>query len=506
MKGIIYVRVSSHEQVQGTSLENQQVACEEYARSRNIEVKAVFIERGESAMAANRTELLNALNHCRDHKDTEAFIVWKIDRFSRNTTDHYAIRAQLSKYGTTLHSVTEPISDDPQGKLLEGLLANFAEFENGMRKQRCTAGMQGALRRGLFIWNSKPGYKRPKKLVRRVMEPDILDGVVFGKQRWSEVLEDKYYAGFISDPWSGEQYPGQHEPLISVAIFDKIQTIKKRFSKNAEARSLINPEFPLRGFVRCSCCNTKLTASSSKGRNGYHSYYHCKNKNCSMYSSSIKKAEIESNFVQLLKTYTPKEEYIALFKATILKVWEQRKNEVTTVRNESEEQLSALKTRLARITEMRVEGDIDRDTYIRMRGDVDNRIASLEISKNESDIDRLDLEARIAYSLQNISNIVRVWQDVDVHQKMKLQNAVLPEGITYSKRDGSFGTAPLAYIFRLFWDFPNEESVLVAGSGIEPESGGYAYRYSFRYSTQVLFVVWTIPSSFLITQTKMPTI
>lgn len=52
-------------------------------------------------------------------------------------------------------------------------------------------------------------------------------------------------------------------------------------------------------------------------------------------------------------------------------------------------------------------------------------------------------------------------------------NAVLPEGIVYDKGAGSFGTAPLAYLLRLFWDFPMEVSALVAGPGIEPGSGGY---------------------------------
>ncbi|MFM2423765.1 MAG: hypothetical protein RLZZ70_152, partial [Candidatus Parcubacteria bacterium] len=303
MKGIIYCRVSSHEQVQGTSLDNQQTACEQYALSRGISVDKIFIERGESATAANRTEFLKALDYCRDHKDVESFIVWKVDRFARNTTDHFGVRATLVKYGTTLHSVTEPITDDPQGQLMETMLAGFAQFENEIRKQRCTSGMQGALRKGLFIWNPKPGYKRTKKLVRRVTEPDILDetiapllrrgmllyaegnisiselarttakwglrtrtGISFGKQRWSEVLEDKYYAGFIIDPWTGDEYLGQHEPLISLDKYLKIQSIKKKYSKNAEIRSLVNPDFPLRGFVRCACCNSKLTASSSKGR------------------------------------------------------------------------------------------------------------------------------------------------------------------------------------------------------------------------------------------------
>src|SRR5206468_4829410 len=47
MKGIIYCRVSSLEQVQGTSLEHQKEACLTYARDRTIEIAGIFVEKGE---------------------------------------------------------------------------------------------------------------------------------------------------------------------------------------------------------------------------------------------------------------------------------------------------------------------------------------------------------------------------------------------------------------------------------------------------------------------------
>jgi site-specific DNA recombinase len=348
------------------------------------------------------------------------------------------------------------------------------------------------------------------KKIRRVTEPDVLDeptatllrkgmklyaegntsiselarlskqwglrtrrNIPLYKQRWSEILEDKYYAGFIHDPWTGEYYAGLHEPLISLETFHKIQTVKNKYSKNAEARTKVRTDFPLRGFVRCSCCNTTLTGSFSKGRNGYHGYYHCKNKKCEVYGQSIKKADLENRFVDLLKTYTPREEYIKLFEASVLKAWHQRKEESIQARDNYSEHISNLQSRLARIVEMRADDEIDKETYKKMRSDIESKIATFKISESGAEILLLDLEAKITYSIQNIRNIARVWQDVDVYQKVKLQNAVLPEGVNYDKGSGLFGTAPLSYIFRLFWDFPMEESALVAGPGIEPGSGGY---------------------------------
>ena len=44
MNGIIYCRVSSKEQLEGTSLESQELACRAYARTHQITILERFIE------------------------------------------------------------------------------------------------------------------------------------------------------------------------------------------------------------------------------------------------------------------------------------------------------------------------------------------------------------------------------------------------------------------------------------------------------------------------------
>src|SRR5438445_12459858 len=120
MRGIIYTRVSSEEQVKGTSLRFQDEQCRKYCQERGIEVARVFSEEGESAKTADRTELLKALEYCRKNKGTlAAFVVAKVDRFARNTEDHFSVRKLLLEYGLTLHSVTEPIGNSPTEKFVE---------------------------------------------------------------------------------------------------------------------------------------------------------------------------------------------------------------------------------------------------------------------------------------------------------------------------------------------------------------------------------------------------
>src|SRR3990167_8014240 len=111
MKGIIYIRVSSDEQVKGTSLEFQDENCRKYCQEKGIEVLEVFREEGESAKDLsmhNRKEFLRALEFCRKNKGgVQVFVVLRVDRFARNTDDHFAVRKILVDYGVTLHSVTD---------------------------------------------------------------------------------------------------------------------------------------------------------------------------------------------------------------------------------------------------------------------------------------------------------------------------------------------------------------------------------------------------------------
>src|SRR5690606_9280205 len=118
--GIVYVRVSSHEQIDGTSLESQERLCHEYAKREGITVLQTFIEKGESAKTADRTEFMKAISFCSEKKNKiDHFIVYKIDRFSRNQTDYAIVKQKLKKYGTEIRSVSEKIDDTPSGKLME---------------------------------------------------------------------------------------------------------------------------------------------------------------------------------------------------------------------------------------------------------------------------------------------------------------------------------------------------------------------------------------------------
>src|SRR5213593_4473611 len=156
---VIYVRVSTKEQTENLSLPTQLRACEEYCRRQGYEVLERFHEEGESAKTTDRSQLQNLLTFCRLNKGRVHFvIVYNLTRFAREKYDHFALRSLLQSLGISLRSATEPIDDTSTGKLMEGVLAAFAQFDNDVRSDRTRAGMRAALELGRWTFFAPIGY------------------------------------------------------------------------------------------------------------------------------------------------------------------------------------------------------------------------------------------------------------------------------------------------------------------------------------------------------------
>src|SRR5438876_3496472 len=170
---VICVRVSTKEQTENLSLPTQLRACEEYYRRHDFEILHRFQEQGESAKTTDRSELQNLLKYCRTHKGKIHFVVvYNLTRFAREKYDHFALRAHLKSLGISLRSVTEPIDDTSTGKLMEGVLAAFAQFDNDVRSERTRAGMKAALELGRWTFLASLGYLNAPRSTGKSLVPD----------------------------------------------------------------------------------------------------------------------------------------------------------------------------------------------------------------------------------------------------------------------------------------------------------------------------------------------
>jgi DNA invertase Pin-like site-specific DNA recombinase len=78
-------------------------------------------------------------------------LVAKIDRLVRSTSDLYRIISELSEKGVSFKVVDDPRIDTTSrtGKLVMGILALIAEFENDIRRERQMDGIAKARDRGV---------------------------------------------------------------------------------------------------------------------------------------------------------------------------------------------------------------------------------------------------------------------------------------------------------------------------------------------------------------------
>lgn len=488
MRAVIYCRVSTKEQAQNLSLPTQLKACREYCERQGLEVASVFEDAGESAKTIDRPDFQRLLSYCRQNKGKIQFVVvYNVTRFSRSHHDHAVIRALLLKLGVSLRSVTEPIGDDAVGQLMENVLASFAQFDNNQKAERTKAGMRAALDRGRWTWMAPLGYRNgnlkageaslvldPERapLVRRAFElmasGNLTASEVLAKvtalglvtrtgqpvkpQTFGALLRKSTYIGLLNAPgFKLNGVRGDFEPLIAENLFYRVQAVldrKRPFVPHARDRS----DFPLRRFVVCDACQTPLTGSSPKGRSKNYSYYHCRK--CR--GVSVRREVLERRFVELLESLKPRKEFMRLFSAIVVDVWQARRQESSSLRESLALRLDDLKRREAMLEEAYLYRQaVDRETYERQRDLLREQIALVTLQAEDAKLEEVDVDGLLGFAEFVLSNAARLWSESNYEQQLRMQHALFPEGLRF--RNGGFGTAVTCLAFRQLQPMSAEE-------------------------------------------------
>src|SRR3989338_8136684 len=509
-KAILYLRVSSKEQLKGKSLETQEKDCKRYCAEQGFEVAEVFIEEGESAKNDDRTQLQRLLRYCREHrKQISYLIIWKVDRLARSIPDYYEIRKTLMAHGISVHSATETAINDGSitGEAMEGLLAIFARIDNKIKSDRAKANLEALLLTGISPWKLPIGYRNlqnklhgKKKTAPDPVDPDRFSIVQRGLKEYStgvhtinsltrrfrewslttrsgkkiypqmveRMLTDITYAGWLLNPWnSSEPVRGLHTPAITLEEFQKNQLIKAGKSVNAKPRERANEEFPLRNFVRCANCKATLTGSGSRGSGGRYPYYHCKKHSCSLYGKTIPKKDLEGDFIALLERVTPTDIAMTLFKEVALDVWETKRHEHNSDAELIQKKVDELNAELKELISMKSRQLITEEQFLEQKYPLDEATIAAKVALNEARIEEWDIETAVSYATQFMGDLPRQWRDYGLEQKHQFQQLVFPEGVIYKKGEGVL-ELKLGAIYQLLQDITTPNFDLVPPRGFEP--------------------------------------
>ena len=122
-----YCRYSSSNQNE-LSIEQQHVELLNYAKNHNIEIIKFYDDKAKSGTKDNRDNFQAMIKDCK-RKEVSAVLVWKTDRFARNTQDSLFYKMKLEKLGIDLISITQPIdTSSPEGNLMYTMLVSIDEY------------------------------------------------------------------------------------------------------------------------------------------------------------------------------------------------------------------------------------------------------------------------------------------------------------------------------------------------------------------------------------------
>lgn len=467
-RAVIYLRVSTEEQVDNFSLGTQQEMCTKEAERRGIEIVKIFREEGRSAKTIKgRPVLIEMLEFCRKNKKTlDAVIVYRLDRISRQTQDYLAIRKKLGDSGIEIISISEPTGNSPTEKLVETILAGFAQLDNDVRSERTKNGMRARFLAGLSNANPPLGYinengyaVKDAKTWDKVKEAWELMATgtktlsemttimnswglrltvkkkeyPIRRQALSRIFRNKFYIGILASERYPEEVRGQHLAMISEAVFYRVQSALDGRNTNIHVplvrRNRDNVEFPLRRIVHCGKCGAPLTGAWSKGKRAKYAYYFCQ-KRCGI--SSIPMDSLDNATAHFLSTITPTKEALDAFIALLRRAYYQRVSQLQKRKDEADSELKRLQGLRQALIQKNLSGIYSDEIFREQNKLIEEQIVSLQLTKDDALLAKYNLESIVQFMKDKFANLGRTYQLSNLSQIRVLLCSIFPSGMVWS--------------------------------------------------------------------------
>ncbi|GAB5449358.1 MAG: hypothetical protein Gyms2KO_42310 [Gymnodinialimonas sp.] len=377
--------------------------------------------------------------------------------------------------------------DNPEGEFIETIIAAQGELERKQNGRQVSQKMQARMEAGFWVHDAPVGLEyvavkgRGKLLVPDEPFASIVaeayEGYASGRfatqaevrrffesfpdfprnkhgdvkqERVSRVLTQPVYAAYIcSERYGIHWLKAQHQPLISLETYEKVQ---KRRTGNAKApkRKNIGDQFALRGMVACACCEVPLRSSFSRGRNGKsHPYYLCQSKGCEAYGKSIRRDKLEGDVGEIIKTLEPAPKLMKLATAMFRHAWTSRRHQAQEILSTAKKQIASLDKEIETVLD-RIVGARN----VRVISRYEDRIEELEYEKAVL-VEKLTHEAEPQGSFEEklepvltfLANPFKLWASGHIALRRTVLKLAIADRIFYCRNEGA-RTPKIAFPFK----------------------------------------------------------
>ncbi len=441
-RAVIYARYSSDSQRE-ESIDGQIRECTEYAKKNDLSIVTVYVDRAYSARTDNRPDFQRMI------KDSEKglfdiILVWKLDRFARDRYDSAHYKHLLKKNNVKVVSATEPISDTPEGQLLETMLEGMAAYYSAELCVKVVRGMTenalkckyngGTIPFGYIINSDK--YFEVDTAVSNVVQ-DVFTKYLNGStmQELADELNSKglrrrggkkFTIQSISHMLRNRRYIGEYKfreiiipngipQIVPEELFENVQH-RIQSANKIPARHKAEDDYLLVSKLFCGKCGSVMIGESGKSHTGsIYRYYKCANakkrKSCS--KKPVRKQWIEDIVITQLIEILLNDTVVEKLADTVMEL--QKKENIM---------LPILRKQLAD-----VQRNIDNILNAIMQGilspSVQEKLKQLENTKQELEVSILQAELeRPSLSREQIIFWIQRNRNIDLTNKEQRQRLI----------------------------------------------------------------------------------
>ena len=386
------------------SIESQRQELQRYAERENLQIVAVK-EESKSAKTPGRPVFNDLLGRIK-RGEANGILAWHPDRLARNALDggqiiHFLDTGHL----TDLRFPTYTFENTSQGKFMLAIMfgqskyyvdslsenirrGNRTKRERGWLPGRAPIGYLNArsesgekiivldpdrypLLKQLWEWLLSGGYSVPQLLQiatdqmgLRTPKRKRLGGSPLSVSGIYRVFANPFYAGHIL--YNGQWSAGRHEPIVTVAQFERAQVLLGRTTLARPKRHV----FAYTGLIRCGTCGGSITAEEKCNRYGKHyAYYHCTHKKRAFHcrEKCIEEKQLQGQILSFLNSiYLEPREVEQLLKIIDSDRAKER-DAGSGVKRTVEQAIASCERNLDNLTKLRYRELIDDEEFLRQR-------------------------------------------------------------------------------------------------------------------------------------------
>ncbi|RYD75872.1 MAG: recombinase family protein, partial [Sphingobacteriales bacterium] len=462
---IIYIRVSTDDQMKGLSPDFQANYLRAFCYNKKIEIIEEIYEDHSAKDFINRPKYQNFYDRLKRKKiKADYFLFTRWDRFSRNLEAHLSVIKELLKLGIEPNAIDNWTDhDDPDQFLLNVFSAAHAQSENMKNSLRTTVAMRTGQRQGRWMSIAPTGYINVTEEDDKFISPcplkstlikeafsEVASGLYPIEQTWRTMkkkglakskstfhymLKNPVYVGKIRiKKWKSEPEEivnGIHQPLVSQLIFQQVQDRYKPKTKVTARIKEKDSKIYLRGHLICPRCGKALTASASKNRVGDRYWYYHHN-DCKIRYNAV---EANERFNIYISSFRLPTEVVALARRVVKETISDNTNARAIEMSKINAEIESLKHRKGVAVDRNIDGTFDNDLLKETVQRYNEQISGLEIKQERLRALGNDTAEKIEYTLSLLQNFQKIISDSPVVVKDKLLCSIFPEKLEFDGRN-----------------------------------------------------------------------